>query len=264
MKRVESYEGLAPLLSAQLRRGVVTNCALSAEDWQREIDGGSLYAQDWEGGLLLLRRREGHALLQFYLQAGASLPGELAWEGPTVLEIAARPRDEGLLKSVELWRERGFRTLFRRERLALPANTQAPAGDGPLKARMAEEADVAGLWALLQASFDPLTGCLPTRGELEEDVAAGHVVCLDAAGGGVAGVLHIAPGRGSTQLRHLAVAESYRRMGGAQGMLACYLERTGFAKSLVWVRTDNEVGQGFYRKNGYAPDGWGSWVLYRP
>ena len=71
MKQVKSYEALAPLLSAQLRRGVVTNCALSAGDWQREIESGSLYTQDWEGGLLLLRRREGHALLQFYLQAGA-------------------------------------------------------------------------------------------------------------------------------------------------------------------------------------------------
>ena len=35
MQRAESYAALAPLLSAQLRRGVVTNCFLSAEDYQR-------------------------------------------------------------------------------------------------------------------------------------------------------------------------------------------------------------------------------------
>ena len=34
MQRAESYAALAPLLSAQLRRGVVTNCFLSAEDYQ--------------------------------------------------------------------------------------------------------------------------------------------------------------------------------------------------------------------------------------
>ena len=40
MRRVESYAALAPLLSAQLRRGVVTNCFLSPADYQREIDAG--------------------------------------------------------------------------------------------------------------------------------------------------------------------------------------------------------------------------------
>ena len=40
MQRAESYAALAPLLSAQLRRGVVTNCFLSAEDYQRELPRG--------------------------------------------------------------------------------------------------------------------------------------------------------------------------------------------------------------------------------
>ena len=230
MKQITSYEELAPLLSAQLRRGVVTNAALTAEDWRREIANRALSAQDWAGGLLLLRRREGHALLSFYLQE-PTLPDSLAWDGPTVLEIAARPRDEGLWKAAGLWRGRGFQELFR---------------------------------TLLRDNFDPITGCLPTKAELTRALEAGEVVCVDAPDGTAAGVLHIAPGRGSTQLRHLAVDEAYRRQGGAQALLARYLEHTGFAKSLVWVRTDNEPGRRFYAKNGYQPDGWTSTVLYRP
>ena len=75
--------------------------------------------------------------------------------------------------------------------------------------------------------------------------------------------LHITPGRGATQLRHLAVGGPYRRQGAAQALLARYLEHTGFARSLVWVRTDNGPARRFYTKNGYAPDGWASAVLYR-
>ena len=41
MQRAESYAALAPLLSAQLRRGVVTNCFLSAEDYQRGSGPGT-------------------------------------------------------------------------------------------------------------------------------------------------------------------------------------------------------------------------------
>ena len=56
MRRVESCAALAPLLSAQLRRGVVTNCFLSPADYQREIDAGLFY-EEGDGFLLLLRQR---------------------------------------------------------------------------------------------------------------------------------------------------------------------------------------------------------------
>ena len=72
MRRAESYAALAPLLSAQLRRGVVTNCFLSAEDYAREIENGLLFEQG-EGFLLLLRQRPGHLILNFYLHPDASL-----------------------------------------------------------------------------------------------------------------------------------------------------------------------------------------------
>lgn len=263
MKPITSYEELAPLLSAQLRRGVVTNAALTAEDWRREIAERALWIQDWEEGLLLLRRREGFSRLQFYLRT-LSLPDDLAWDGPTVLEIPARPKDESLLRAVEFWKGQGFQELFRRERLVLPRDTKVPPGDGPLTPRIAGAADTESIWELLQDNFDPITGCLPTKAELARDLEAGRVVCADAGDGKAAGLLHIAPGRGSTQLRHLAVGRPYRRQGGAQSLLERYLEHTGFAKSLVWVRTDNDPGRRFYTKNGYKPDGWSSTVLYRP
>ncbi len=262
MKQIERYEELAPLLSAQLGRGVVTNAALTPEDWRREIAGRALWVEQWDGGLALLRRREGRAVLNFYLR-GDTVP-DLAWDGPIVLEIAARPRDEGLLRAAALWRGRGFGDLCRRERLALPRGAAVADGDGPLTARIAAPADLEAAQALLQGNFDPMTGCLPTRAELERDLAKGNVVCADGPDGVPAGLLHIAPGRGSTQLRHLAVGEEHRRRGMAQALLSRYLEHTGHAKSLVWVRTDNDPGRRFYAKNGYAPDGWTSVVLCRP
>lgn len=261
MKQITSYEELAPLLSAQLKRGVVTNAALTPEDWRREAAAGTLWCRSWEGGLVLLRRREGHELMSFYLRE-LSIPDDLTWDGPTALEIAARPRDEGLWKVADFWRGHGFEELYRRERLALPKDTVVRAGDGLLTARIAGMADVEAVWKLLRDNFDPMTGCLPTSEGLEDDLRSGNMVCLDAPDEQAVGLLHIAPGRGSTQLRHLAVEERFRRQGGAQSLLKRYLEHTGFVKSLVWVRADNEPGRRFYTKNGYAPDGWTSTVLY--
>ena len=91
MQRAESYAALAPLLSAQLRRGVVTNCFLSAEDYQRELPRG-LYYEEREGCLLLLRQRPGHLVLNFYLQPGGTffLPDV---KKPVVTELSCRAKD---------------------------------------------------------------------------------------------------------------------------------------------------------------------------
>lgn len=90
MRRVESCAALAPLLSAQLRRGVVTNCFLSPADYQREIDAGLFY-EEGNGFLLLLRQRAGYRLLNFYLHPGAKLflPGQTL---PLITELACRER----------------------------------------------------------------------------------------------------------------------------------------------------------------------------
>lgn len=263
MKLVESYEELAPLLSAQLRRGVVTNAALTPEDWRREIAGRTLWCQSWEGGLLLLRRRENRALLNFYLRE-LSLPNGLTWDGPVLLEIAARPRDEGLLRAVDFWREQGFQELFRRKRIALPKGAVIPAGDSPLLPRAADLGDAQRVWALFQEHYDPITGCLPTEEELARELDAGNVLCAVSAGGDVAGMLHFIQGPGCIQTRHLAMDRLYRRQGGAQRLISFCAERTGFLRNVLWVRTDNAPALRLYDKIGFVPDGWGSTVLCRP
>lgn len=261
MERAESYEMLAPLLAAQLKRGVCTNAFAAKEDYLREIRAGTLWTHESPGCLLLLRRRESHWRVSFYLQKGASPPA-LELDVPAVTELASRPRDAAMAAAVECWQAKGYRLLFHRERLALPAGQEVERG--PFPARIAAPEDREAVAAILAEQFDPLTGCLPGPEELEEALAAGDVVCVDDGGGRPAGLLHIAPGRGSTELRHLAVRSDLRRKGAARSLLAAYLDHTEHRKSLVWVRKDNAPAEAFYRGSGYAPDGWTSAVLCRP
>ena len=123
MRRVESYAALAPLLSAQLRRGVVTNCFLSPADYQREIDAGLFY-EEGDGFLLLLRQRAGYRLLNFYLHPGAKLclPGQTL---PLVTELACREKDQDAMRRAQdALCALGFAECFRRlrrTRAAVPA-----------------------------------------------------------------------------------------------------------------------------------------------
>ena len=134
MQRAESYVALAPLLSAQLRRGVVTNCFLSAEDYQRELPRG-LYYEEREGCLLLLRQRPGHLILNFYLQPGGTffLPDV---KKPVVTELSCRAKDaDAMSAAAEQLRGLGFAECFRRLRRARGGHPLPPPGRSPPKPR---------------------------------------------------------------------------------------------------------------------------------
>lgn len=268
MERVEQFEVLAPLLSAQLKKGVFTNNFLGWDDYAREIARG-LWVHAFSGGLLLFRTRAGHHVLNFYLQKEAAL--ELpALDGPVVTELVWRPREaEAAAAALERFQAAGFVEQFRRLRRERPATADAnPAdGSGALNADqhsgiagLAETTQTAEVLEFLRANFDLLTGCLPTEEALAEDVAAGNVACT-ADSRGLTGVLHFARGRASTEIRHLAVRDDCRGQGLAGKLLDAYLQATGHAKSQVWARQGNTPAEHFYEKHQYRPDGWQSAVL---
>ena len=252
MQRAESYAALAPLLSAQLRRGVVTTCFLSAEDYQRELPRG-LYYEVREGCLLLLRQRSGHFILNFYLQPGGAffLPDV---QRPIVTELSCRAKDADAMASAsEQLQGLGFTECFRRLRRTRPA-VEAPCTK--------ETANVPfeAVQAFLYAQFDPLTGCIPPEDALRAATAAGETLCLTDEGG-ITGLLHYAPGRTACELRHLAVRADCRGHGLAQQLLTHMTARTGGQKCTVWARVGNTPAERFYEKNQFQPDGWSSAVL---
>ena len=112
----------------------------------------------------------------------------------------------------------------------------------------------------LKQEFSTFTGCLPTEDTLREALAAGQILCAQDERG-ICGLLHFAPGRAASELRHLAVRADCRRQGIANALFDAYMSVTGGQKSLVWARTGNEAAERFYETHDYRPDGWNSVVL---
>ncbi len=259
MKQINAMEILSPMLSAQWRRGVLTNAPFSPEEYRREISTGALYAQEFPGGLLLLRRRNGFYRMNFFLQPEAALP---CWNAdlPVVLEVPARPKDTALLGSGPLWEAQGFHLLFSRRRLVrLPGGPVRPPDSA---VRAARPGDLLALQSLLEEVFDPRTGCLPTDRELEADIAAGTVL-LAQREGVCAAVLHGRKDRNAVDFRHVAVRQSFRRMGLGTALLSAFDTLYGPARCRLWVRTDNFAAIHLYERLGYRPDGWTSGVWCR-
>ena len=270
MQKIEAFAQAAGLLGAQLRCGVVTNSFLTAADCDREAKTG-LYVYEADGELLVFRDRGTHYILNFFLQQGArpTLPDV---SKPVVTELAYRPKDaDAMLSAAAYFRAIGFEEVLRRTRRTrsgASAGVQRASQQASQQAVSASRSGVsagaaageAAVMDFLKQEFSTFTGCLPTEDTLREALAAGQILCAQDERG-ICGLLHFAPGRAASELRHLAVRADCRRQGIANALFDAYLAATGGQKSLVWARTGNEAAERFYETHDYRPDGWNSVVL---
>lgn len=256
MERIERYEDLAPLLSAQLKKGVYTNHVLSRADTEREVAAG-LAVEAFPGGLWIARRRGDHDLLTFYFQQGAELTLPQL-ERPAVTEVVWRPREEARAAEVlEGLKQLGFAERFRRARREKPAE---PVVEAPEGVSFPGGERAAAVHDFLEAQFDRLTGCIPALPQLREQLERGEAAVLEDSAG-IRGILHFAPGRNSMEIRHLAVRADCRGQGLAGVLLAAALQKCGGVKCQVWARQGNAPAEAFYEHHGFRGDGWQSSVL---
>lgn len=247
MRTIDDYDEIAAMIAGYLRPGLMTNWASDTEVLRREAAAGTLLTHEYSGGLLLLRRRPGHFILNYYLSDPGARP-DIALPCPTVLELPQRP---GSQSDSSLWERMGFRPRLRRVRLSrAKRDTAAAALAVPdISAREARE--------LLERCFDPLTGCLPGLEELEEDIARGRLISIDRRA-----LLRFSSGPAAS-IRHLAVAEEFRHQGLGRQLMERFDAASGGRRALVWTGRDNAAAIGLYEKSGFQPDGWQSLVMIK-
>lgn len=249
MRKIDDYAELERLICAQMKRGMSTNAFYSREDFERAISAGSLRAESWAGGLALAFDRGDYDRLSFWMTdtlapIGITLPRR------TVLEIAARPKDENLWAADRAWERFGFEPLFDRVRLSHPA-WEAP--EAPLDAAGPDDMDAVS--ALLRANFHPLGGCIPTPDELMRELSEGRFLCIRDEEGAPAAILHYSEERRAANIRHLCVRDDFRRRGCAKTLISAFAFRTGGKRATVWTGADNMPAIRLYRSCGYETDG---------
>lgn len=253
MKQLKTFEEYNALYRDFLRRGVCTNEFPDITACRQEIAEGVLFSEETDGAVLLFRDRGSHLRMNFFLQTMQMPP--LPAGKPIVTELAFRERDTKLAETVDFLRERGFTLLAKRGRLTRLRGIVPPETSPAV--RPAELSELERADARLRACFDPLTGCLPPRWELEQSIRSGEVLLSEH------GILHFSKGRTAAELRHLAVEAPFRGRGEAQALLSAFLRETAEQRTYVWVRQGNRPAEALYRKNFFVPDGWTSAVLIR-
>ena len=244
MNTVVDYETLSDAITAHFRPGVDTNCTLKANALCREIAARCLQLHRWAGGLLLLRKREHHQILNYY-RTDPAADLDLRLPAHTVVEIPLRPGREA---DTQWWEKQGFRVLERRLRLTRPVI-------GSVQAVEAGEATVDWAMALLRTCFLPETGCLPAPEDLEADIRENRLLAEAELG-----LLRFDNGR-VAEIRHLAVAPTARGRGIGTALLERFNGFTADRMARVWTGLENHTARRLYEKAGFAADGWQSLVL---
>lgn len=251
MKQIESYESFAAKTAAFFGRGMATNCFLSRDILEREIAAGNLYFSETEGCLLLFRKRQTHWQMYFYLADGVPTLPQL----PCVTEIACRARDTALLEAVNRLKNAGLQCLCTRHRRKHPAVEVQDS-----TAVFAQARDLEAAFALLQASFSPLTGCLPTQEELLRDIQNRELLLLKKDDQ-IAGLLHFQNTKPALEIRHLATDAAFRGQGVASALLQSLFTLPDVRAFRVWVVDGNTAAERLYEKHGFGKDGFFSHVL---
>ena len=220
-KLIEKYEQISELITANLKKGVRTNTAMSREEYEREISHGSMMAGETPQGLIILRNRPSHIKLNYYINDIGS-PIDLVelekairaegWnrsdeccnnkneqERPSpdkliVTETAFRERDTALKETVGYLAGCGFEEVLSRVRLSRPAgapdeNAENAVEISPEKVESREEENSGSTFYVKKstaedaAAIRPLlhSSFSPITGCLPED----DELRLDAAAGNI-------------------------------------------------------------------------------
>ncbi len=243
MKKITDYKELSPLIMKYYKRGVLTNCFLSKDDYIAEISEGRLFYKSDDSYLCLYLLRDGHYQLYFY-----ALDSEVIFPSADMPLICDCVGYEDLLK------HNGFSKLITRTRL------EHEGTDGVLNETViASVQDATEVHKLMTESFDPITGYVPTLAQIKNECENGGIfkIVIDEK---LAAVIRPAITKNNVHIRHLCVSKDFRGRGLGSKLCGCVLSHG--KRCSVWTGSENTVALSMYKSFGFKENGLTS-VVYR-
>lgn len=258
MIKVDRYEIISSLIMKQIRKGVMTNNFLTEKDLKIEIENNLLYYYEYAGGLLILRDRNSHYILNYYIN-DITKEIEETFDKNIVVEIVSRPNDNND-KIINCFLHYGFSVCLERIRYT---NTCDKIVDNPMSenVQLCKNDDAENIYEILKENFNAYTGCIPTKERLIKDIENGNVYIYKDEK--IKGTLHIDKNKNSSEIKHLIVVENERKKGIATKLINKYFCDIDSKRKTVWTGKENNCARRFYEKNGYELDGYTSIVLIK-
>lgn len=261
MKNIASYEEIAPLLRKYLKKGLITNHFMNADEYKYAISKNKLSFYEWNGGNIFLNHKDDFYKLTYQLlDLKYNLDVKLSEK--IVIEITKRQLDDSFYDVVNYWKENGFNDVLNRIRLS---QEKLNKDDCTLECEnvrisLCTVEELCNVNFLLTKNFNKYTGCLPDEVQLEEFLKCGFILGA-YINNNLVGILHFSHKRGLSEIRHLCVNKEFRKMAVASLLISAYHSKFAENRKYVWCAKDNYAAKKLYKNFGYCEDGWESTVL---
>lgn len=256
MIKIDRYETISTLILKQIKKGVITNNFLTKEILENEIANNSLYAYQFDGGLLLLRERKEHYILNYYIN-NIDINIDEDFGKDVVVEIVNRENDNNE-KIISYFQKQEYTTCLKRVRYVNNFCGNVSCIESS-EIQMCKSVDADEVMQIFAENFDAYTGCIPLMNSLLKYIENENIYVYKKEK--VEGVLHVEKGKNSSEIKHLAVLKTERNKGIATKLVNKYMSNIDVKKKTVWTGEDNIFARKFYEKNGYQLDGYTSIVL---
>ena len=255
MERVKSFEQYREIVrEGRNLPNSYSNCYFLPAVARDKIERGVLYVMRIQGGILLFEREASFFRCCYFLSLGQ--PFELLHlPMPAVAEFVFQENmTEAQDAQAHCLQQMGFRLGRESGRMYLDAGRVFAEETGP--AETAVEADIDGVFAIIEENFDPLYAYIPGRDDLLAAIREKRVFVI-RKNGVPAAVLHAETQKGLASIRHLAVSKNCRTLGCGRRLVSMYHgafqnEVRGF---FHWVDKANTAAIRLYTKFGYSFDG---------
>ena len=259
---------------SMMKRGVVTNCFIGNAAISAAINDGTLSLCKTPDGLFVAREFPHAVRLNYYAFPLCKIPCFEAVTKPCVIEFCTKNPaqfSESELFQKQMLEQSGFEPYTVRIRLEKNSGTAfcaEKACHSALVLKLAESDTGTDTcqkaYEILCNELDSVSGCVPSYTEFCDDALSGrvYIASLDDK---VAGVLRVSAGSKACEIRQLAVARSFRRMGIAKSLVSEFLSReVGVDKSCgVWTGNENAAAVALYESLGFAKSAMRSLVYLR-
>lgn len=256
MIKVDKYEIISSLIMKQIRKGVMTNNFLTEKDLKIEIENNLLYYCEYDGGLLILRDRESHYILNYYINDITKNIKEI-FDKDIVIEIVSRPNNN-CNEIIKYFENQNFVCCLERVRYIHSCDENVDK-DISEHVQLCKTDDAENVYTILKENFNVYTGCIPTNERFIKDIEDGNVYIYKKEK--IKGVLHIDKNKISSEIKHLIVVENERKKGIATKLINKYFNDVESKKRTVWTGKENNCSRKLYEKNGYELDGYTSCVM---
>ena len=265
LNRVTDRNMLSSTIIKHMRKNVFTNCLLYSQEYEAEIESGSLFVKEYPSdNLFMLKMRDDFAILYFYINDQSAFFNDMndikneAKGKKLVTEIAYKEEYEiEILTSMFL--EMNFNVSL--NRVCLEKNSIGQASEVGLIDGIHlqnELINANNILSFLKENFNELTGCIPLINRIEKRIANNELLVIEEDfTRKTIGLLEYSSANKIT-IKHLAVSKEYRGKGIAKYLLNTLSSQN---KPIITWTTSGSDAEKIYRNNGFMRTTYKSVVL---